>query len=94
VIHFLIASEALVDLTLDVAARPHDCKFLISLSCLSETIILQDGSDKSRLHIVVHLEIVTTIRRLVGADAYRVYVWTETHVLLIQPILESLGLSL
>ena len=89
VVNFLVAREPLVNLGLNVAARPHHSEILVAFGRFSEAIILQEVPDKPDFDLVVQLEIVPPILGLVGPDTYWVYVGAETDVLLPLPVLES-----
>ena len=76
-INFLVACEALVNLRLNVTARPHDSKILISLSALPETVIFKKISDQSYFNLIVQFKIVTPILRLVWSNTYGINIGTE-----------------
>ena len=93
VINFLVASECLIDLRLDVAACPHDREFLVSLSGLSKSIIFKQVTDQSDVYLIVLLEVIPSVLWLVRPDTYWVYVWTEAYVFLESSILNSRWLA-
>lgn len=90
-IYLLISSESLIRLRLDVAAGPHDSVFLIPLRGLPKAVILKQITNKPHFNLIIELKIVAAILRLVRADAYRVDVWAEADVLLIDAILHCWG---
>ena len=89
VVNFLVPRQPLVDLGLNVAARPHHCEILVTFCRFSEAVILQEVPDEPHFNLVVQLEIVTPILRLVWPDTYWVNVGAETDVFFPLTILES-----
>jgi len=82
VVNFLELAKSLIGLRLDVGARPHDRPLLLSIIDLSKAIVLKRISNEPDLNTIVKLEVQVFILGLIGADAHRVYVRTEHHVLL------------
>jgi hypothetical protein len=93
VIDFLVASECLIHLRLDVAARPHHCELLVSLSRLPESVIFKQVTDQSDVYLIILLKIIPSILWLVRPYTYWVYVWTEAYVFLESSILNSRWLA-
>ncbi len=93
VIDLLVASECLVHLRLDVAARPHDRELLVSLRGLPESIVLKQVTDQSNVHLIVLLKVIPSVLWLVRPDAYWVDVRTEAYVFLECSILNSWRLA-
>ena len=93
VIDLLVASECLVHLRLDVAARPHDRELLVSLRGLSESIVLKQVTDQSNVHLIVLLEVIPSVLWLVRPNTYWVDVWTVAYVFLECSVLNSWWLA-
>lgn len=87
VIDFLVSCECLIDLWLDVAACPHDSEFLVSLSCLSESVIFKEVTYESDVNLIILLEVISFVLWLVRPDTYWINIWTEAYVFLECPIL-------
>lgn len=93
VIDLLVASECLVHLRLDVAARPHDRELLVSLRGLPESIVFKQVTDQSNVHLIVLLEVIPSVLWLVRPDTYWVDVRAEAYVFLECSILNSRRLA-
>jgi hypothetical protein len=93
VIDFLVASECLIHLRLDVAARPHHCELLVSLSRLPESVIFKQVTDQSDVYLIILLKVITSVLWLVRPNTYWVYVRTEAYVFLECSILNSRWLA-
>jgi len=83
VVHLLVLGQGLVHGRLQGAAGPHQGPVLAVLGRnLSEPIVLHRVPDDLHL-IIIELEVVPSIRRLVGPDAYVVFVGPENQKLLL-----------
>jgi len=93
VIDLLVASECLVHLRLDVAARPHHRELLVSLRGLPESIVFKQVTDQSDVHLIVLLEVIPSVLWLVRPNTYWVDVRAEAYVFLECSVLNSRWLA-
>lgn len=84
VIHFLVAAERLVKLTLDVGASPAELPLLVAIVDLSEAIVFTGVPDQGHIDPVVEFEVIALISRLVRPDRYGVNVGSKDQMLLVR----------
>ena len=90
VVHFLIPSERLVSLALDVRAGPGDLPLLVAIGNFPETIVLKRIPNQSHVDPVIELEVVPPVLWLVRSQRHRIDIGSEDEILLRHDIINCL----
>ena len=88
VVHFLMPSQALVNLHLNIGRGPADRPFVVSFRSLAEAVVLQRVAQQRNRHTVVKFEIVALVRGQVRSDRHGVDVGAEDEELLLHNVVD------